>query len=183
MADNMLELTSAATVYLGLGSNLGDRAKNLERAIELIGRRLKILHLSPVYETEQVGVPDQPKFLNMAVEVQTHLPPENLLTLLKGMEKMLGRGTAGSDAPRVIDIDILFYGDLKMTSDSLTIPHPRLPKRAFVLAPLNDLAPRLKHPVTKKTVAEMLAALGKYKGVEPYVPPPVEEEPTEEESR
>ncbi len=183
MAENRLELTSVVTVYLGLGSNLGDRMKNLEQAIDLIGRRLKLLRRSPVYETEPVGVPEQGKFLNMVVEAQTHLAPNDLLTLFKGMEKILGRGTAGSDAPRIIDIDILFYGDTRMTTDTLTIPHPRLSKRAFVLAPLADLAPRLKHPATKKTIAEMLAALGKYKGIELYVPPPVEEEPAKEESR
>jgi 2-amino-4-hydroxy-6-hydroxymethyldihydropteridine diphosphokinase len=174
MAEAPLELPSAATVYLGLGSNLGDRTKSLERAIELISRRTKLLRRSPVYETEPVGVPEQGKFLNMAIEIQTHLPPRELLTLLKGVEQMLGRGTAGSDAPRVIDIDILFYADLKMATDVLTIPHPRLSQRAFVLAPLADMAPRLKYPGTRKTVAGMLADLGKVKGVARFTPPPGE---------
>jgi 2-amino-4-hydroxy-6-hydroxymethyldihydropteridine diphosphokinase len=171
MPKNELAPTSGATVYLGLGSNLGDRLKNLERTIDLIGRRLKLLRRSPVYETVPVDVPSQGKFLNMVIEAQTSLPPHDLLKLLKGIEQMLGRGTAGSEAPRSIDIDILFYGDLKMMTEALTIPHPRLSRRAFVLVPLNDMAPCLEHPVTKKTVAEMLSGLGETGGVELYIPP------------
>ncbi|MEN8614918.1 2-amino-4-hydroxy-6-hydroxymethyldihydropteridine diphosphokinase [Dehalogenimonas sp. THU2] len=166
--DNELVLTSATTLYLGLGSNLGDRTANLERAINLLNRPLKITRRSPVYETEPVGVPEQPKFLNMVVEAQTHIAPADLLKLIKGIEQILGRGKAGSDAPRVIDIDILFYGNLKLATDTLTIPHPRMNRRAFVLKPLADLAPKLKHPGNKKTVEEMLSALGPVKGVEPY---------------
>ena len=157
------------TVYLGLGSNLGDRLINLYRAIDLIGRGLKVLRRSPVYQTEPVGVPEQGKFLNMVIETQTRMPALDLLKLLKGIEQELGRGAAGSDAPRVIDIDILFYGESAMSTESLTIPHPRLSTRAFVLVPLNDLAPGLRHPVTKKTVAEMLSALDTIAGIEEYI--------------
>ena len=121
--------------------------------------RLKVRRRSPVYQTEPFGVPDQPKFLNMVVEAQTDLPPVELLRFLKGIERELRRSTAGSDAPRPIDIDILFYGQVTLASEALTIPHPRLPQRGFVLVPLNDLAPQLKHPMTGKTVREMLAVL------------------------
>ncbi|MGI2336189.1 MAG: 2-amino-4-hydroxy-6-hydroxymethyldihydropteridine diphosphokinase [Dehalogenimonas sp.] len=163
-----LKLTSAVTVYLGLGSNLGDRLANLERAIGLLSRPLKITRISPVYETEPVDVPEQDKFLNLVVEAQTHIAPPDLLRLIKGMEQVVGRGKAGSDQPRIIDIDILFYGNLRVNTDSLVIPHARLSRRAFVLMPLNDLTPRLKHPGNRKTVAELLAALGEIKGVVPY---------------
>ncbi len=160
--------TRAITVYLGLGSNLGDREQNLDRAIDLIGQRLKVLRRSPVYETEPFGVPDQPKFLNMVIEAQSNLPVVRLLPFLKDIEQQLGRDTADSVAPRPIDLDILFYGQSTWVSKMLTIPHPRLPLRAFVLVPLNDLAPELKHPVTGKTVAEMLSALDTTAGVEKY---------------
>ena len=168
MSDNELVLTSAVTVYLGLGSNVGDRMANLTRALELMDRPLKIVRRSPVYETEPFEVPEQEKFLNMAVEVQTHIAPADLLKLLKGIERIIGRGKAGSDEPRCIDIDILLYGSLKVATETLTIPHPRMTRRAFVLAPLNDLAPRLRLPGSKKTVAELLAALGKIRGIEVF---------------
>jgi 6-pyruvoyltetrahydropterin/6-carboxytetrahydropterin synthase len=160
--------TQPMTIYMGLGSNLGDREQNLGKAIDLVGRRVQVLRRSPMYQTEPFGVPDQPKFLNMVIEAQTDLPHLELLQFLKGIEQELGRGAASSDAPRQIDIDILFYSDIVLTSDSLIIPHPRLPLRAFVLVPLNDLAPKLKHPVTGKTVAEMLSALETTTGVERY---------------
>ena len=166
--NNELVLTSAMTVYLGLGSNLGDRIANLGRAISILGRPLKILRQSPVYETDPVDVPEQERFLNMVIEVQTHIAPTDLLKLLKGIEQVVGRGKTTSNQPRIIDIDILFYGNLKMSTESLIIPHPRLARRAFVLVPLNDLVPKLRHPGNKKTVAEMLAALSGRKGVELY---------------
>lgn len=169
------DYSTSAVVYLGLGSNLGDRVKNLNRAIDLIGRRLEVLRRSPVYETEPVGVPQQGKFLNLVVEARTWTPPVELLQFQKGIEEELGRSSAGSDAPRPIDIDILFYDDLVIATEALTIPHPRLPQRAFVLVPLNDLAPQLKHPVIKKTVAEMLSALDTVAGVELYINPQPQE--------
>ena len=157
-------------VYLGLGSNLGDRMANLRQAIDWVTKRMEVSRYSPVYETEPLGVPDQGKFLNMVVEAKTDLDPGKLLQFLKGIEQGLGRGQAGSDAPRPIDIDILFYDDLAMSTKALIIPHPRLSQRAFVLVPLNDLAPKLKHPIIGKTIGEMLSALDTEGGVEPYSP-------------
>ncbi|MDV2988748.1 MAG: 2-amino-4-hydroxy-6-hydroxymethyldihydropteridine diphosphokinase [Dehalogenimonas sp.] len=168
MDNNELKLTSAATAYLGLGSNLGDRLANLERAVGLLSRPLKILRISPVYETEPVDVPEQGKFLNLVVEAQTHIAPADLLKLIKGMEQVVGRGKAGSGQPRIIDIDILLYGNIRVNSENLVIPHPRLSRRAFVLRPLNDLVPKLRHPGNRKTMAELLLALGDIKGVYIY---------------
>ena len=157
-----------AVVYLGLGSNLGDRSANFSLAIDLIGKQVKVLRHSPIYETKPVGVTDQGNFLNMVVEAQTKLPPIELLQFLKGIEQELGRGKAGSDAPRPIDIDILFYNEVAINSDTLTIPHPRLSHRAFMLVPLNDLVPNLTHPLINKTVAEMLSAIDSSRGVDLY---------------
>ena len=155
-------------IYLSLGSNLGDRLKNLETAIWRIAEKAPIIMVSPVYETEPFGVPPQAKFLNIVVEANTDQEPEELLRFLKGVEQKMGREQAGSDAPRPIDIDILFYDDLVMSTKLLSIPHPRLSQRAFVLVPLNDLAPELLHPELKKTVRQMLSALDNTQGVKLY---------------
>nr|WP_240608337.1 2-amino-4-hydroxy-6-hydroxymethyldihydropteridine diphosphokinase [Dehalogenimonas alkenigignens] len=156
------------TVYLGLGSNLGDRKRNLALAVEAVSRDLHVNQLSPVYETEPWNVAPQPRFLNMAIEAQTTLSPSDLLDYVKNLERMLGRAAAGPGQPRVIDIDILLYGDQVLDTPALTLPHPRLAQRAFNLVPLNDLDPELKHPATGRTAAEMLSALGQIRGVAPY---------------
>ncbi|WP_144437063.1 dihydropteroate synthase [Dehalogenimonas alkenigignens] len=156
------------TVYLGLGSNLGDRKRNLALAAEAVSRDLHVNQLSPVYETEPWNVAPQPRFLNMAIEAQTTLSPSDLLDYVKNLERMLGRAAAGPGQPRVIDIDILLYGDQVLDTPALTLPHPRLAQRAFNLVPLNDLDPELKHPATGRTAAEMLSALGQIRGVAPY---------------
>lgn len=163
--ENQLELTSAVTIYLGLGSNLGDRLGNLSRTISILGRPLKITRCSPIYETEPQDVPTQPKFLNMVIEAQTHIAPADLLKFLKGAEQVIGRGKAGSDQPRIIDIDILLYSDRKINTQALIIPHPRLSRRAFVLKPLADLAPKMRLPGNRKTISEALASLGKLEGI------------------
>jgi 2-amino-4-hydroxy-6-hydroxymethyldihydropteridine diphosphokinase len=154
------------TVYLGLGSNLGNRQKNLDMALELLSQRLQIKKVSSIFETEPMGNTDQPKFLNLVCQVQTILQPEGLLTLGKGIELKMGRAAVHEkDSPRIIDIDILLYGDLVMTTEKLTIPHPRLTEREFVLAPLADIAPEAVHPVNGKTVKELLKAVTETQGV------------------
>ena len=153
------------TVYLGLGSNLGNRQKNLDLALDLLSQRMQVKDVSSVYETDPVGNTDQPRFLNLVCRVNTMLAPQELLTLAKGIELKLGRMPGKVNAPRTIDIDILLYGDKKTNTKKLTIPHPRLAERAFVLVPLAEIAPDVIHPVTGKTAREMLEAITEKQGV------------------
>jgi 2-amino-4-hydroxy-6-hydroxymethyldihydropteridine diphosphokinase len=154
-----------AIVYLGLGSNLGDRKQNLVRALDLLSQQVEIEQISSIYETEPVGYKQQPLFLNAVCRVSVGLSPQNLLRLAKKIEAELGRTPAFPNAPRSIDIDILFYGDEVVSTRDLTIPHPRLVERAFVLVPLAEIAPELVHPANKKTVKKLLGDLGGVTGV------------------
>lgn len=146
------------TVYLALGSNLGDRLANLKRAIAALSPQMEVKAKSHVYETPPWGFEDQPKFLNQVIQVNTYLAPEPLLKHLKRLEVTLGRKATFPNGPRLIDIDILFYDDLVLNTPSLEIPHPRLHERGFVLLPLADIAPDWVHPVLKKSVRELLAS-------------------------
>jgi 2-amino-4-hydroxy-6-hydroxymethyldihydropteridine diphosphokinase len=143
-------------VYLALGSNLGNRLANLKNAISNLPPQMEVKAKSPVYETPPWGYADQPPFLNQTVMARTYLEPEPLLAHLKRLETALGREPGFINGPRVIDIDILFYDDLVIDSPPLAIPHPRLHQRAFVLVPLNDIAPELIHPVLEKSIGELL---------------------------
>jgi 2-amino-4-hydroxy-6-hydroxymethyldihydropteridine diphosphokinase len=151
----------AHKIYLGLGSNLGDRQGYLDEAISAMAPAVRILRRSPVYETAPWGYADQDPFLNMAVEAETELGPKQLLIVLKGIEVKLGRKPRFQNGPREIDIDILLYDDLIFDDSGLRIPHPRLHERAFILAPLADLAPDLEIPGAGLTVALSLAGLEK----------------------
>lgn len=142
--------------YLGLGSNLGDRQNNLVQALQQMKAQIAVEEVSSFYETEPVGYLDQPRFINAVCRVSTGLSPQELFHFLKRIERRMGRQSAFRNAPRPIDIDILFYDDLIMESPELTIPHPRLAQRAFVLVPLAEIAPTLVHPVSKTTIAELL---------------------------
>ena len=157
-------MTDPTTVYLGLGSNLGNRESNLDTAIRLLGERMRIGKKSSLYDTEPIGKKDQPRFLNLVVQVYTRLTPENLLKLAKGIELRLGRHSRTGE-PRPIDIDILLFGNMVVRTPDLVIPHPRLEEREFVLAPLAEIAPDLVHPLTGNTMKQMREALKEKQGV------------------
>jgi len=143
--------------YLSLGSNLGDRMEALNRAMALISQRCgTIVTKSSVYETAAWGLADQPAFLNMAIEVDTPDLPVDLMAKLLAIETTMGRKRMEQWGPRTIDIDILFYDDMVLELPKLTIPHPYLQDRRFVLAPMNEIAPGLIHPVFKNTISELL---------------------------
>jgi 2-amino-4-hydroxy-6-hydroxymethyldihydropteridine diphosphokinase len=147
-------------VYLSLGSNLGDREANLREALERLETAgVRVLRRSSVYETEPQDLRDQPWFLNAAVEVNTDLFPLQLLSAIQNIERGMGRRRVTSKGPRNIDIDILFYGRSVIHAADLQVPHPRIAQRSFVLEPLAEIAPELRHPVNAKTAREMLAAL------------------------
>lgn len=147
-------------VYLLLGSNLGDREKNIDNAIiELKARGLIISKKSSLYNTAPWGYTEQPEFLNLALECLTSLEPFELLKEIKKIEKKMGRENFIRYGPRIIDIDIIFYDDLIFKSDDLTIPHPLMHKRYFVLKPLSEIAPDFVHPLLKLTVKQLLEKL------------------------
>jgi 2-amino-4-hydroxy-6-hydroxymethyldihydropteridine diphosphokinase len=148
------------TVYLGLGSNVGDREQFIRAAVDALNRAgVHVKRLSPLYETEPQGFAEQAWFLNGVAEVETELFPRQLLTRIRAVERTFKRQRIVRFGPRTIDIDILLYGDVALETAALTIPHPRYRERRFVLAPLADLAPGLRDPVTRQSVAEMLAGL------------------------
>lgn len=146
--------------YLGLGSNIGDREGMIASALaKLTASDLELLRLSSLYETEPIGLREQRWFLNQVAEFSTTLFPMQLLRRVHRVERELGRVRTVLNGPRTIDIDILLYGNVVMKAKTLEIPHPRYRERRFTLAPLAELDPSMRDPVTRQTMAEMLAAL------------------------
>jgi 2-amino-4-hydroxy-6-hydroxymethyldihydropteridine diphosphokinase len=144
------------TTYLGLGSNLGDRAQNLSAAVKALRPEVSVIKESAVYETPPWGVEDQPGFLNMAVMAETDLDPDALRQHVKRVEAVIGRTPSYRWGPRIIDIDILLYDDRVVDTPSLVIPHPQMHKRPFVLVPLASIAPEAIHPLLGYTMRDLL---------------------------
>ena len=155
------------TVYLALGTNLDDRLANLKEAIASLPPQMEVKAKSGVYETPPWGYKNQAKFLNQVLRVETYLQPEPLLKHVKRLEVALGRKPSFPNGPRLIDIDILFYDDLVLYSPALTIPHPFMHERGFVLVPMMDIAPDFVHPVRKKSIRE-LASVADVSGIRKY---------------
>jgi 2-amino-4-hydroxy-6-hydroxymethyldihydropteridine diphosphokinase len=146
-----------ATAYLSLGSNIGERAANIARAVGELGHRgVRVTRTSSLYETEPVEFTEQPWFLNSVIEVETDLPAAELMKAALEVEHAMGRERNVPKGPRAIDIDILLYGDLVIRTPELDVPHPRMAERLFVLAPMAEIAPGVVHPVLKKDMAELL---------------------------
>ena len=146
-------------VYLSLGSNLGDRQANLQKALQQLGEnRIEVRRVSSLYRTEPVGYTEQPWFVNCVAEVMTDLMPLQLLRRCQAIERQMGRRPGPKNGPRLIDIDVLLYENTVVSSTEIAIPHPRMAERRFVLVPLNDLAPALEEPLSRLTVRQMLKA-------------------------
>jgi 2-amino-4-hydroxy-6-hydroxymethyldihydropteridine diphosphokinase len=150
------------TAYIGLGSNLGDRAGNLLLAVRgLFEASMRVNRLSAIYETEPVGVEHADNYLNMVAEVYlTNITPTQMLARMIRIEYLLGRRNKFENAPRIVDLDLLFYGTVQMDAPFLTLPHPKIQSRKFVLTPMAELSPHLVHPVFNKTIQELLDKVG-----------------------
>jgi 2-amino-4-hydroxy-6-hydroxymethyldihydropteridine diphosphokinase len=147
------------TVYISAGANLGDRVQNLEKGLASLQQAgVWIMKRSSLFETEPVGFREQPWFLNLALEAETVLSPMDLLDLCQKIELTVGRSRTFRDAPRLLDLDILFYGGQVIENERLVIPHPRAAERRFVLEPLAQIAPAYVHPVILRTVSSLLAS-------------------------
>lgn len=158
-----------STVYIGLGSNVGDRVDYLKRAIDLLDKHplISVRKVSAFYETEPLEYPDQEWFVNAVVEVSTEMPPMALLDALQGIEKQLQRQRTMRWGPRTIDLDVLLYGDELIAEPRLQVPHIRMHDRAFVLVPMADIAPEVMHPVIGISIRELLDGLPKMTEVHP----------------
>ncbi len=152
-------LEGGRRIFVSIGSNLGRREENCKHATERIDASCRVVRMSSLYETEPWGEKDQPLFVNRVVEIRTALSPFELLDLFKSIETDTGRTPSYRWGPRLIDLDILFYGDMVIDDNVLTIPHPLVHKRRFVLVPMVEIAPEFVHPVLKRNMSELLCSL------------------------
>lgn len=168
----------AVQAWVGLGSNLGDKQANLSQAIALLRDHGVVTHVSSLYRTEPVGFLDQDWFLNIAVGIQTNATPETFLDALLNIEQQMGRVRVVKDGPRTIDLDLLFWDGQCLDLEGLTVPHPRLHLRHFVLQPLVEIAPDLRHPLLEKTISQLVQELGLPDGVQRVPTPHWPSDPT-----
>jgi len=152
-------------VFIAIGSNLGDREDNVKKALKLLKKKMRLLKVSSTYETEPMYVEDQNWFLNCVAKLETDLPPRKLLGYLKDTERSMGRQKGARYGPRIIDMDILFYGEEVVIRNDLEIPHPKIQERPFVLIPLVEIEPNHVHPLQQKTVLKLLSELNSKKSV------------------
>ena len=158
-------MTATRTAYIGLGANLGQRERTLREAVRRIAQLGEITAVSSLYETEPVGFREQPSFLNAVVALETALDPAELMRELLAIEQAMGRQRTFRNAPRTLDLDVLLVDGIVVEAPGLTLPHPRMHERAFVLVPLAEIAPELVHPVQRQTVSELLDELPDASGV------------------
>lgn len=152
-------------VLIGLGSNLGDREGNVRKGIEFVKAKMKLLKVSSMYETEPMYLEDQNWFINCVAKLETDLAPQELLGCLKGIERKIGRRKVVRYGPRIIDLDILFYGKQVIRENDLEIPHPRIRERLFVLVPLVEIEPDFVHPIYRKSASRLLADMNSNESV------------------
>lgn len=168
-------------IYLGLGSNTGSREQNLKDAQSRLSEKISISGLSTIYETKPLNCPSQPNFLNMVLEARTELSPQDLLAFTQKVEQDMGRSPSSHNQPRIIDIDILLYGQKRLNTPALTIPHPGLTERAFVMLPLVELAADFIYPGSRLSLSELIEELPPGQSIRPFSRLPQSGEDTAED--
>lgn len=171
MARRSNSLSAPQTAYIGIGANLGDRKATMRETVGRLETLGLVIAVSSLYETEPVGYLDQPPFLNAVAAIETTLTPTDVVRRLLAIERAMGRRRTFRNAPRTLDLDLLLFGDAVLNTTEVTLPHPRMHERGFVLIPLAELAPDVIHPELRLPISELLAALTAGSAVRLYAPP------------